>query len=164
MFIRVFTGEELACQCRRHSFNPWVRKIPWRRKWQPTPVFLLGESRGRRSLVGYSPWGHKRIIHDWAAKLWQQMFIRKSGAQDKQYWSERPGQPWAEMATGEHTPMGCWSVNGRAQACYVHTHHLWTLTCHYIHQAHSIPSHSPQEPKGWPQSFPRRQRLQVLPG
>ena len=43
----------------RCKFNPWVRKIPWRRVWQPTPVFLPGESHGQRSLVGYSPWGHK---------------------------------------------------------------------------------------------------------
>ena len=41
------------------GFDPWVGKIPWRRKWPPTPVFLLGESNGWRSLVGYSPWGHK---------------------------------------------------------------------------------------------------------
>ena len=41
----------------RPRFNPWVGKIPWRRKWQPCPVFLPGESHGRRSLVGYSPWG-----------------------------------------------------------------------------------------------------------
>ena len=34
---------------------------PWRRKWQPTPVFLPGKSQGQRSLVGYSPWGHKRV-------------------------------------------------------------------------------------------------------
>ena len=40
-------------------FDPWFRKIPWRRAWQPTPVFLLGESHGQRSLVGYSPWGCK---------------------------------------------------------------------------------------------------------
>ena len=40
-------------------FDPWVRKIPWRRKWQLTPSFLPGESHGQRSLVGYSPWGHK---------------------------------------------------------------------------------------------------------
>ena len=40
-------------------FDPWVRKIPWRRKWQPTPVFLPGKSHGRRSLVGYSSWGCK---------------------------------------------------------------------------------------------------------
>ena len=39
--------------------SPWVRKIPWRRKWQPTPVFLPGEFHGQRSLAGYSPWGHK---------------------------------------------------------------------------------------------------------
>ena len=40
-------------------FDPWVRKIPWRRKWHPTRVLLPGESHGGRSLVGYSPWGHK---------------------------------------------------------------------------------------------------------
>ena len=38
-------------------FDPWVRKTPWRKKWQPTPVFLPGKSHGQRSLVGYSPWG-----------------------------------------------------------------------------------------------------------
>ena len=42
-------------------FHPWVRKIPWRRKWQPTPVFLPGKSHRQRSLVGYSPWGHKEL-------------------------------------------------------------------------------------------------------
>ena len=50
-----FCGKESACQCRRCGFNPWVRKIPWRRKWHSTPVFLPGESHGHRSLVGYSP-------------------------------------------------------------------------------------------------------------
>ena len=39
--------------------NPWVLKIPWKREWLPTPIFLPGESYGERSLVGYSPWGHK---------------------------------------------------------------------------------------------------------
>ena len=43
-------------QCRRCGFDPWIREIPWRRAWQPTPVFLPGESHGQRSLVGYSPW------------------------------------------------------------------------------------------------------------
>ena len=47
--------------CSSCGFNPWVRKIPWRRKWQPTPVFLPGESHGRRSLVGYSPRGRKEL-------------------------------------------------------------------------------------------------------
>ena len=40
-------------------FDSWVEKIPWRMKWQPTPVFLAGESHGQRSLMGFSPWGHK---------------------------------------------------------------------------------------------------------
>jgi len=42
-------------------FDPWVGKIPWRRKWQHTPIFLPGESHGQRSLVGYSPWGSKEL-------------------------------------------------------------------------------------------------------
>ena len=61
------SGEESACQSRghkRHGFDPWIRKIPWRRKWQPTLVFLPGESNGQRSLVGSSPWGLQRIGHD----------------------------------------------------------------------------------------------------
>ena len=41
------------------EFNPWLRKIPWRRKWQPTPVSLPGKSHGQRSLLGYRPWEHK---------------------------------------------------------------------------------------------------------
>ena len=52
------SGKEPASQNRRHKwheFNPWVGKIPWRRAWQPTPVFLPGESHGQRSLVGYGP-------------------------------------------------------------------------------------------------------------
>ena len=44
---------------RRPRFNPWVRKIPWRRKWQPVPVLLPGPFHGWRSLMVYSPWGHK---------------------------------------------------------------------------------------------------------
>ena len=46
-------------QCGIPRFDPWVGKIPWRRKWQPTPGLLPGQSHGQRSLVGYSPWGHK---------------------------------------------------------------------------------------------------------
>ena len=52
-------GKESTCQCRRCEFDLWVGKISWRRKWQPTPVFLSGKSHGQRSLVGYSPWGHQ---------------------------------------------------------------------------------------------------------
>ena len=57
----VFSGKESACQCRGCRFNPWVEKIPKRRKWQPAPVFLPGKSHGQRRLAGYSPWGHKEL-------------------------------------------------------------------------------------------------------
>ena len=56
------SGKVSTCQSRKHKregFDPHVRKVPWRRKWQPTPVFLPGKSHGQRSLSGYSPWGHK---------------------------------------------------------------------------------------------------------
>ena len=61
------SGKEPACQCKRCKrlwFDLWVGKIPWRRAWQATPVFLPGESHGQRSLVGYSSWGCKRVRHD----------------------------------------------------------------------------------------------------
>ena len=48
-------------QHRRPKLNLWVRKIAWRRKWRPSPVFLLGEFHGHRSLAGYSPWGRKEM-------------------------------------------------------------------------------------------------------
>ena len=51
------SGDKSIClQCRRQGFDPWVGKIPWRRKWQPTPVLLPEKFHGWRSLVGYSPW------------------------------------------------------------------------------------------------------------
>ena len=65
------SGKEHTCKSRklkRSGFNPWVRKIPWRRKWQLTPVFLLRESHGQRSPVGYSPQGHKQPDTTEAAK------------------------------------------------------------------------------------------------
>ena len=52
-------GKESACNAGGQKFDPWLRKIPWRREWQSTPVFLLGEFHGQRRLVAYSPWGHK---------------------------------------------------------------------------------------------------------
>ena len=67
------SGKEPAYQCRRHGFDPWVRKIPWRRKWQPTPVFLPGEFHGQRGLEGYSPWGHKRVGHNIVTEQQQQI-------------------------------------------------------------------------------------------
>ena len=54
--------KESSCQWSRHrrlGLDPWVGKILWSRKWQPTPIFLLGKFHGQRCLVGYSSWGHK---------------------------------------------------------------------------------------------------------
>ena len=56
---RRLSGKESTCQSRRHGFDPWVGKVPWRRKWQPTPVLLPRKSHRQRGLVGYSPWGRK---------------------------------------------------------------------------------------------------------
>ena len=55
------SGKESACQCRKCRFDPWVRKIPCSRKWQPTPVFLPGKSHEQRSLMGNGLWGHTEL-------------------------------------------------------------------------------------------------------
>ena len=69
------SGKELTCQCRRHEFNSWIGTIPWRMKWQPTSVFLLGKSHGQRSLVDYSSWSLKRVEQDIATKQQQHYII-----------------------------------------------------------------------------------------
>ena len=64
---RWLDGKGPTCQCRRCRrlrFDPWVRKIPWRKAWQPTPVFLPGDSHGQRRQVGCSPQGRIRAGHD----------------------------------------------------------------------------------------------------
>ena len=65
------SGKETACQCRRLKFDPRVGKIPWRRKWQPTPVFSPGKSHGQRNLIGYSSCGCKRVRRDLVTKQQQ---------------------------------------------------------------------------------------------
>jgi len=59
-----FPGCSAVTKFRRHGFDLWIGKMPWRKKWQPTPVFLFGKSHGQRSLVGYNPWNLKRVRHD----------------------------------------------------------------------------------------------------
>ena len=58
------SGKESACQCRRHKrhgFDPSIRKILWRREWQPTPVVLPGKFHGQKGIKGYRPWDHKEL-------------------------------------------------------------------------------------------------------
>ena len=69
------SDEESACQCRRRRFDPWIGRIPWRRKWQPTPGFLPGKSHGQRSLSGHSPWGPKRVRHHSVIKQQQRILV-----------------------------------------------------------------------------------------
>ena len=63
-----------AGDSKRQEFDPWIRKIPWSRKWQPIPIFLPGKVHGQRSLVGYKELGSQRVGHDLVTdhltKLW----------------------------------------------------------------------------------------------
>ena len=72
----VLVIKEPTCQCRRckrHWFNPWVRKIPWRRECQPTPVLLPGKFHGQGSLVGLQSMGSQRVRHNWATERTQEI-------------------------------------------------------------------------------------------
>ena len=66
---RWLSGKESACQCQRHRFDPWVGKIHWRREWQPTPVFLPGESPGQRKPGRLQSMGWQTVRHDQARPL-----------------------------------------------------------------------------------------------
>ena len=67
-----------ACQCRRQRFDSWVEKIPWRRKWQPTSIFLPGEFHGQRSLAG-SSMGSQRVRHNWVTFTTIRLIMRFPG-------------------------------------------------------------------------------------
>ena len=59
IILGIYYGRKEGNKCKKCGFDPWVRKTPWRRKWQPALIFLLGKSHVQRSLVGYSSWGCK---------------------------------------------------------------------------------------------------------
>ena len=100
------SGKVSACWCRRLGFDSLVRKIPWRRKWKPTPVFLPGKSQGQKSLVGYSPWGHtesdmtdRLTLKAWSTlselmKLGTETFCSK----DRTYSAHKAGLPGSQLA------------------------------------------------------------------
>ena len=85
-FPQWLSGKESACHCRRRGFDPWVRKISWSRKWQPTPLFLPGKFHGQRSMAGYSPWGPKGsnttlCLVSWSCPtLWDPMVCSPPGS------------------------------------------------------------------------------------
>ena len=78
------------------------RKIPWRRKWQLTPVFLPGKSHGQKSLMGYSPWCCKRIGHDLANKQQEQQYMEEGMATHSSILAWRI--PWTEQPGGLYSP------------------------------------------------------------
>ena len=115
------SGKEPACQFRRHKrckFSPWVGKIPWSRSWQPTPVFLPGESHGQRSLEGYGPWGLK----EWAR-------------------SERFNMPTGEQACAKAIPTTRWLCNPPAMLLPKNLsprRYFWPNPCYRLHLSYRI--------------------------
>ena len=112
----------VCLECGRSRFNPWVRKILWRRKWQPTPVFLPGESHGQRSLVGYSPWGGKDFPGGSDSEGRQCLYCLQCG---------RPGfDPWVWKIpwrrTWQSTPV---LLPGKSQAIDQKKKERQTLNC-----------------------------------
>ena len=90
-------GKSICLQCGRPGFDPWVGKILWRRKGQSTPVLLPGKFHGWRSLVGYSPWGHKEL--DTTERLQFQNFtIRKTRKPEPR--TDTPGEGAGEVSDG----------------------------------------------------------------
>ena len=95
-------------------FYPWVRKILWRRKWQPSPVFLFGESHGQRSLEGYSPWGHKESVTKWLDWVTEHAFMQTNVTSTKYKWknkhlvwaSQHPEKPKGTQPGGTGAPFG----------------------------------------------------------
>ena len=78
---RWWSSKRIRLLCRKRRLRPWVRKIPWRKKWHPTPVVFPGKSHGQRSLAGYSPWDFVRVGHDLVTK--QQQGVSKESKVNK---------------------------------------------------------------------------------
>ena len=108
---RRLSGKESACQCRKCGFNPWVRKIPYRRKWQPTPVFLPGESHGQRKGV-WNSLGRTRTGELFACPgIWQEL--------PPTWGSCERGESWGSWMS----PGSCWSVP--QNTCFAWTKGTW---------------------------------------
>ena len=106
-FLDGASGKEHACQCRRHKrlwFDPWVRKIPWKRAWQPTLIFLPGASLGQRSLVGYVPKGCKESD---TAEAWIFTTLNIHWKDWCWSWSSNTLATWCQEPTRGKRPW-CW--------------------------------------------------------
>ena len=97
-FPGVASSKEGACRCRRLKrcrFGLWGRKIPWRRPWQPTPVFLPGESHGQRNLEDdVESMGLQRVGHEWAHTHMHTHFRKEAWCWEWSHTNDRPTQQW----------------------------------------------------------------------
>ena len=139
--LRWCRGKESACQCRRHKrhgFNHWVGKIPWRREWLPTPVFLPREFHGQRSLAGYSPWGHKESDMIEQLTLSSVDINEDHPNQNKKgylfrAWSSKgvkdskANRGEGKLYSGKRKPSGPFIGTGKLEAGYVERGHPWLL-------------------------------------
>lgn len=99
--ILVTSAKEPACQCRRGKrcgFNPRIRKIPWRRSWRPTPVFLPEKSHGQGNLAGYRTWD-RRVAHDWA-----RTHTHHTGCYHRSSW-DGPSLTWPRFLSSQHVEL-----------------------------------------------------------
>ena len=128
--------KEPACQCRRrkrHGFDPWVGKIPWRRAWKPTPVLFPGKSHGQRSLAGCSPWGcEESDTTDTTERLHFHFSLSCIGEGNgnpfsrQEYWSGSPCPPPGDLS---HPGIKLTSRMSPALAGEFFTTHTSTLSC-----------------------------------
>ena len=105
------SSKESACQCRRwrrRRFSPYVRKIPWLRKWQPTPIFLPGKLHGHRSLAGYGPWGHRELDTTECLSIPTQNEVEAPNTVGKAYCHLNPPASPSSLLS---TPFGHWHTH-----------------------------------------------------
>ena len=152
---RWLNGKDSTCQCRRHrrrGFNPWVGKISWSRKWQPTPESLLGfwKPHGQRNLGGYSPWGHKEAE-------WPSNWTRTNMGQYKQLYANtfsNLGETSKLFERYEPTkPLYAAGGNISTSGLVVSSKRK---NIHYFWFSHSIPSHLPRRKRIWMSIYTRK--------
>ena len=144
-FLGSTRGKEPSCWCRgqkRHGFDPWVGKIPWRRAWQPTLLFLPGESHGERSLVGYGPWGRKEsdttevtehaytliYIQPSSYQLQSHCLLHLFGSPQAKTLLAFPLFPFPSFEEKE-TEVGEMKV--LTEVTWLYPTHLWRCSCHH---------------------------------
>ena len=110
--------------CKRYGFNPWVGKVPWRRKWHPTPVLLPGESHEPKSLVGYSSWARRES--DMNEETWHTGTVALCYSQRK---AASPGARTQFLAVGSTYLKGT-SIIGRKMVVVPHVAGTWCARGH----------------------------------